>query len=475
MGFGSNVMATRWWIGPAMAGCLGVGAAIGAGAVAWSANDVPASSGVLSEPSQIFRQLETFADVLARVQTDYVTETKDSDLIDSAINGMLSSLDPHSSYMNADAFKDMQVQTKGEYGGLGIEVTMTDGVLTVVSPIDDTPASRAGILSGDKLTAIDGAALIGMSLTDAVKKMRGAVGTPITITIAREGKDPFPLTLTREVVTVKSVTHKIKDEFGYIRITTFINENTANDAAKAVQDIQRQLGGRLKGIVLDLRNNPGGLLDQSIDVSSLFLDGGEVVSTRGRRAEDIQRYNARAGVALKNVPLVVLVNQGSASAAEIVAGAIKDRKRGIIVGMDTFGKGSVQSVIPLSGGREGGLRLTTAKYYTPSGRSIQGSGIEPDVEIASIRVTVDDVAKAREAFRGEEDLPHALGNDDGAKRREVHLPPDMPPIGWKETEDYQLKRAYEILRDGPPKVTAVAAAAQAVEEAAKAPTGKESR
>jgi len=445
----------RWWIGPAMAGCLGVGAAIGAGAVAWSANDVPAASESQSSPSDIFRQLETFADVLARVQTDYVTETKDSELIDNAINGMLSSLDPHSSYMNADAFRDMQVQTKGEYGGLGIEVTMTDGVLTVVSPIDDTPASRAGVLSGDRLTAIDGTPLIGLSLSDAVKKMRGAVGSPITITIAREGKEPFPLTLTREVITVRTVSHKVKDDFGYIRITTFINENTAADTQKAVQAIQRELGGRLKGIVLDLRNNPGGLLDQSIEVTSLFLDGGEVVSTRGRRPEDIQRYNARTGVALKNVPLVVLVNQGSASAAEIVAGAIKDRQRGLIIGMDTFGKGSVQTVIPLNGGREGGLRLTTAKYYTPSGRSIQGSGIEPDVEVAAVRVTEEDVKRAQDAFRGEEDLPHALGNDNGAKRREAHLPMDMPPVGWKETEDYQLKRAYEILRDGPPKTAIV--------------------
>jgi carboxyl-terminal processing protease len=447
-----------WLVGPAVAASLGLGAAIGAGAVAWSANDPPRIQSAPSEDT--FRQLELFADVLAKVQTDYVTEPKDEELIEAAINGMLASLDPHSSYMDAESFRDMQVQTKGQYGGLGIEVTAEDGVVKVISPIDDTPASRAGIKSGDRFVAIDGQSIVGLPLSEAVKKMRGPVGTAIRITILREGtEEPFEVSLTRETIEVRAVTHRVEaGDIGYIRISTF-NETTGDKTEAALRDLRRQLGGRMKGIVLDLRNNGGGLLDQAIEVSDLFMDGGEVVSTRGRDPADIDRYNARRGEMAPGVPVVVLINQGSASASEIVAGALQDRGRATVVGMDSFGKGSVQTVLPLRGGA---LRLTTAKYYTPAGRSIQATGIEPDIEVSAVRVTKEDIEKAALVFRGEEDLPHALGNEEGARRRAPHLPDDMPPADWKEGEDYQLKRAVDVLRGTAPVQRSAEAAPRTV-------------
>jgi carboxyl-terminal processing protease len=398
---------------------------------------------------------------MARVRTSYVVPTKDDKLVDAAIGGMLQSLDPHSSFLDADAFANMQTQTKGEYGGIGIEVTSEEGAVKVISPMDDSPAARAGIKAGDKLIAVDGTSILGLPLDEAVKKMRGPIGTAIDVTVAREGREPFVARVTRETIVLKPVTVKVEGDIGYIRVSTFVNENTAAALDKGLDDIQRRLGGKVKGLVLDLRNNGGGLLDQAIQITDTFIDRGEVVSTRGRRPEDIERYFGTPGERFAGVPLVVLINEGSASASEIVAGALQDRGRATIIGMASFGKGSVQTVIPLRNGRDGALRLTTSRYYTPAGRSIQGAGIEPDIEIAAVRLTEAQLKERKAAFRGEEDLPHALDNESGAKRKAPHMPADMPPVGWKEGEDYQLKRTYELLAAGLPKPKQAAPTARA--------------
>jgi len=415
-----------------------VGLAACVGALAWSAPDD-------RDRGDIYRQLELFADVLARVEQDYVTDINDEEAIEAAIQGMLTSLDPHSSYLNAEDYRDMQVQTRGEYGGLGIEVTSEEGVIRVVSPIDGTPAARAGIQAGDFLTAIDGESIVGTDLNTAVQRMRGDAGTSITVTVAREGVDPFDVTLTREIINVRAVTARVEGgDIGVIRISTF-NERTGAMLQDAIRQVRRDTGGRLRGVVLDLRNNPGGLLDQAIEVSDAFLDGGEVVSTRGRAAAQVTRYNARRGDDLAGVPIVALINGASASAAEIVAGALQDRNRGLVLGMASFGKGSVQTVIPLQGGRDGALRLTTARYYTPAGRSIQGAGIEPDMEISARRVTEEEI---RRASFSESSLPNALDNETGAQRRGAHMPEEQPPETWDAEEDYQMHRALEVLRQG---------------------------
>ena len=423
-------------IGWVVAPVVGVAACVGA--LAWSAQEST------TPRSDTYRQLELFADVLVRVKSEYVTEVNDSEVMQAAIQGMLTSLDPHSSYLAPDEFKDMQVQTRGEYGGLGIEVTMDDSVVKVVSPIDETPASRAGIQAGDYLTAINGESIIGLNINEAVSKMRGPVGTSLIVTVAREGKEPFDVNLTREIISVRSVTARMDGDVGVIRVSAF-NEKTGDALNDGIAQVRAKGGPGLRGIVLDLRNNPGGLLDQAIAVSDAFLDGGEVVSTRGRRPEDIERYNARRGELMANVPIVVLINGGSASASEIVAGALQDRGRALVVGTTSFGKGSVQTVIPLKGGRDGALRLTTARYYTPAGRSIQGSGIEPDVEISQTRI---DTSKLKKIGLSEADLPKALSNETGAKRRGPHVPEDQPPVGWDQKQDYQMKRAMELLRQG---------------------------
>tara|TARA_R110000764_G_scaffold129616_2_gene217420 strand:- start:58 stop:1275 length:1218 start_codon:yes stop_codon:yes gene_type:complete len=391
-----------------------------------------------------YQQLELFAEILARARQDYVVEVDESAAMEAAINGMLTSLDPHSGYLNPDDFRSMQVQTSGEYGGLGIEVTMEDGFVKVISPMDNTPASRAGIQSGDLITAINGKPIIGQTLNDAVKEMRGDKGTDILITILRVGEDPFDVTLTREVIEQKSVTWKMqKNDIGYLRISSF-NERTTLLLEEGIEGISKATGGRPKGLIVDLRNNGGGLLDQAVSVSDMFLSGGEVVSTQGRRASDIERYNARTGEVFKGVPIVVLINGGSASASEIVAGALKDRGRATIVGTTSFGKGSVQTVIPLGADR-GAIRLTTARYYTPSGRSIQALGIDPDIEIAQARLTEEELAKIKRW--SEADLPHALANEDGEKRHEMTMPDEQPPEGY-EGEDFQLERAVQMLNEG---------------------------
>ena len=423
----------------------GIGLVLGATAVGLSAIAAPQDPSPASDPRAVtYQQLELFAEILARARQDYVTEIDEPQAMEAAINGMLTSLDPHSGYLNADDFKSMQVQTSGEYGGLGIEVTMEDGFVKVISPMDDTPASRAGIEPGDLITAIDGKPIIGQTLNDAVKEMRGEKGTDIVITVLREGQDPFDVTLTREVIEQKSVTWQLDDnDIGYIRISTF-NERTTPLLEAAINGISDKTGGRPRGLILDLRNNGGGLLDQAVSVSDMFLSGGEVVSTQGRRASDVERYNAHNGEVFKSVPMIVLINGGSASASEIVAGALQDLRRATVVGTTSFGKGSVQTVIPLGADR-GALRLTTARYYTPSGHSIQATGIEPDVSVSQARLTEEELAKIKRF--SEADLPHALENEDGAERHELTMPDEQPPEDYKG-EDFQLDRAKQMLKDG---------------------------
>ncbi len=399
-----------------------------------------------SSHSDTFQQLELFADVMSRVRNDYVVTVDDGDLIENAINGMLQSLDPHSSYVSPENFRDLQTSTSGEYGGLGMEVTTEEGLVKVVSPIDDTPAKRAGIKSGDYLTEIDGKSIVGLSLSQAVDQMRGKPGEPITVTVVREGVDPLEITMVREIIKRKVVRHEVKDGIGYLRISQF-NEKTNDSLIEAAKKLKTEFNGNVPGIVLDLRGNPGGLLDQSIKVSSAFLDGGEVVSTRGRKANDTERYNAERGELFKNIPLIVLIDGAAASASEIVAGAIQDRSRGLIIGMTSFGKGSVQSVIPLRGGRDGALRLTTERYYTPSGRSIQGTGIDPDIAVAAIQEKEISGAPRREI-----DLLNSIQNeaseDEAGEEEKTELIIDYPPKDFKVEDDYQLKKAIEILKNG---------------------------
>jgi carboxyl-terminal processing protease len=394
-----------------------------------------------------YQLLDLFADVFERVKRDYVEEVSDEDLVEAAINGMLTSLDPHSSYMNPKSFEDMQVQTRGEFGGLGIEVSMEEGFVKVVSPIDGTPAAEAGLQPGDFITTLDGEPVLGLTLNDAVEKMRGPVNTDITLGIRREGKEPFDVTLTRDVIKIRSVRSRLEGDVGYIRITTF-SEQTEDGLRDAMKKIHDELGNKLKGYVLDLRNNPGGLLDQAIAVSDVFLDKGEIVSTRSRDSKDTQRYAARPGDLADGLPLVVLINGGSASASEIVAGALQDHRRALLVGTKSFGKGSVQTIMPLPG--HGAMRLTTARYYTPSGRSIQAKGIEPDILVEPARIETIDRPTG---MRSEADLRNALDNTDKAKKdgaADKSKEDGSKAKGDDETsaarDDYQLSRALDLIR-----------------------------
>jgi carboxyl-terminal processing protease len=384
-----------------------------------------------------YRQLSLFGDVFERVRSDYVEKPDDSKLVESAINGMLAGLDPHSSYMDAKSFRDMQVTTRGEFGGLGIEVTMEDGLIKVVTPIDETPASRAGIQANDIITHIDEESVQGLTLNQAVDKMRGAENTKIKLKIMRKGQDkPIDVSLTRERIKVQSVRSRLEgDDVVYIRISQFTDQTT-DGLRKAIADLSAQSGDKLKGFVIDLRNNPGGLLDQAISVSDAFLEKGEIVSTRGRNAEETQRFNARAGDLSKGKPVIVLVNGGSASASEIVAGALQDHRRATIIGTRSFGKGSVQTIIPLGSGN-GALRLTTARYFTPSGRSIQAKGITPDIEVLQ---EVPDELKARTDTRGEASLRgHLKAEGDEATGSQSYVPPDPK-------NDKALITASELIR-----------------------------
>ncbi len=402
-----------------------------------------------------YRQLDLFGEVFERVRADYVEDVTDEQLIEAAINGMLSALDPHSNYMNAKTFRDMQVQVRGEFGGLGIEVTMENGLVKVVSPIDDTPAARAGLKPGDYITHLDGEPVLGLSLNEAVERMRGPVNSEVKLTIRREGRDPFEVKLARATVKIQSVkSHLEGNDIGYIRITSF-SEQTDSGLNNAMKALKQQAGDKLAGIILDLRNNPGGLLDQAIAVSDDFLEQGEIVSTRGRRTEDAQRYNARPGDITNGLPIVVLINGGSASASEIVAGALQDHHRALLLGTRSFGKGSVQTIIQLPG--HGAMRLTTARYYTPSGRSIQAKGIEPDIVVEPAKIEKLDLPQ----IRHEADLRGALKNTDQTSQptpdKPANVPPGTAPAEPPEaksvdpnvlgtTEDYQLARAIDMLR-----------------------------
>jgi carboxyl-terminal processing protease len=386
-----------------------------------------------------YRQLNLFGDVFERVRADYVEKPDDAKLVEQAINGMLNGLDPHSSYMDPKSFRDMQVQTRGEFGGLGIEVTMEDGLVKVVTPIDDTPAAKAGILANDVITQLDGEQVQGLTLNQAVEKMRGPVNTKIKLTIMRKGQDkPIEVSITRDIIRVRSVRSRVEgDDVGFIRISQF-NEQTSEGLKKAISDITTQVGkDKLKGYVLDLRNNPGGLLDQAISVSDAFLERGEIVSTRGRNPEETQRYSARPGDLTGGKPVIVLVNGGSASASEIVAGALQDHKRATILGTRSFGKGSVQTIIPL-GNNNGALRLTTARYYTPSGKSIQAKGIVPEIEVLQ---DVPEDLKARSDTKGEASLRGHLKTQEGEEQTgsQSYIPPDVK-------NDKALNMALELIR-----------------------------
>lgn len=396
--------------------------------------------------SDTFEQLDLFADVMARVRSDYVVEVEDGQLIEDAINGMLQSLDPHSSYVNPEDWLRLQEQTSGRYVGVGMEVTQEEGYVKVVSPIDGTPAKEAGIESGDYITEINGETVLGLSLTEAVNKIRGKAGESVTITIARADEEPSEITLIRREVNREVVTYEIKDGVPYIRISQF-NEKAAPGLEGAITELRRQIGGELPGLVLDVRTNPGGLLDQSIKVSSAFLDGGEVVSTRGRNGANLESYDAAPGQLLRDVPVIVLIDEASASASEIVAGAIQDRGRGLVLGMTSFGKGSVQSLIPLRGGRDGALRLTTQRYYTPAGRSIQGTGIDPDLYVSSIPDDGEDHDRLSES-----DLPNSIENEDSEAAAEdtdiEETVIDFPPEDFDVQDDYQLQRAVDLIKSG---------------------------
>jgi len=384
-----------------------------------------------------YRQLNLFGDVFERVRADYVEKPDDAKLIESAINGMLAGLDPHSSYMDPKSFRDMQIQTRGEFGGLGIEVTMEDGLIKVVAPIDETPAAKAGIMANDIITRLDEEQVQGLTLNQAVEKMRGPVNTKIKLTIMRKGQDkPIEVSITRDVIRVRSVRSRAEEDVGYIRISQF-NEQSTEGLKKAIGDLAGQIPAeKLKGFIVDLRNNPGGLLDQAISISDAFLERGEIVSTRGRNAEETQRFNARPGDLAKGKPVIVLINGGSASASEIVAGALQDHKRATILGTRSFGKGSVQTIIPLGAGN-GALRLTTARYFTPSGRSIQAKGISPEIEVLQ---DVPEELKARTDTKGESSLRgHLKAEGDEATGSQSYIPP-------KPEDDKALHAALDLLR-----------------------------
>ncbi len=391
-----------------------------------------------SPETDTYELLNLFGEVMERAKSSYVEDVDDKKLIESAINGMLVSLDPHSSYLDAQSFKYMNEQTKGKFGGLGIEVTMENGVVKVVSPIDDTPAAKAGLKSGDYITNIDGEQVVGMTLNDAVDKMRGKIGTKVKLTIRRINEKPFDVTLKRQEIKIQSVKNDIQpDDVAYVRITSF-SEDTDKNVEKVVKKAQKEQKENLKGLIIDVRNNPGGLLDQAVNVSDLFLNQGEIVSTRSRNEEDTIRYTAKEGDILNGLPIVVLINEGSASASEIVAGALQDHKRAIILGEKSFGKGSVQTVIPLD--KYGAMRLTTARYYTPSGRSIQAMGIEPDVVVHPAKV---EEVKNEFSF-SEAEYSNALKNDMANDNKKDTKNGKENNDEWRK--DYQLSRAVDLVK-----------------------------
>ena len=397
----------------------------------------PLTTKAQSNNEETYRQLTLFGDVFQRVREDYVEEVSDQDLVEAAINGMLTSLDPHSAYLPDDNFQKMQVQTRGKFGGLGIEVTMENGFVKVVSPIDDTPADKAGILPEDLIISVDGESIVGLTLNDAVEKLRGPIGSNVKISVQRAQDEPFEVNIIRDEIKIRSVRSRLYETIGYIRITTF-SEQTSPGLQKAMDDLQAETAEGLTGLVLDLRNNPGGLLSEAIRVSDAFLEKGEIVSTRGRGKNDIQHAYARPGDISDGLPLVVLINSGSASASEIVAGALKDHRRAVVMGTRSFGKGSVQTITPMPG--HGAMRLTTALYFTPSGVSIQAKGISPDIEVALARIE-----KLEGGLVREEDLRGALDNQEGGAEPTADNTASAEPKDPIEI-DYQLARAVDLLR-----------------------------
>ncbi len=418
-----------------------------------------ASQATSQDKTDTYRQLELFGDVFERVRNDYVEEISDEELIEAAIEGMLGHLDPHSSFLNKKKLKEMKVQTRGEFGGLGIEVTMDreSGLVKVVSPIDDTPAFRAGLMAGDLISHLDGKPVRGLSLSQAVERMRGSVNTDLILTIRRAAQKPFDVTLTRARIRIQSVRSRTEGKVGYVRITSF-NEQSTKGLQKALKKLKKEIGAEVKGYVLDLRNNPGGLLDQAVSVTDVFLNQGEIVSTRGRHKESAQRFQATKGDSTDGLPLVVLINGGSASASEIVAGALQDHRRAIILGTSSFGKGSVQTIIPL--GQSGAIKMTTQRYYTPSGRSIQAKGIDPDIRVQQAKLEFIEQpgrrseASLRNSLKNEND-PRKNKEPKGEKDRKSENLADVKKedksakktsLINKSLQDYQLERALGLLR-----------------------------
>ena len=402
---------------------------------------LPFESNSASKNKETYEYLDLFGQIFDRVRSNYVDEVTDEELIEKAIDGMLTGLDPHSGYMNEEVWQDMQMDTRGKFGGLGIEITMEEGFVKVISPIEDTPAYDAGVLAGDFIIQIDETPVFGLTLSEAVELMRGDKGESITITISREGFDPFELEIIRDIIKIQSVKHEIINNVGYLRITSF-TEQTESGLLKSIKKIKKDLNNKQFGFVLDVRSNPGGLLSQSVKVSDLFLERGEIVSTRGRENNDIQRYRASKGDEINGQPLVVLINGGSASASEIVAGALQDHKRAIIVGTKSFGKGSVQTIIPFRKSdpekSTTGIRLTTARYYTPSGVSIQGKGIQPDI-------LIEQGTFESKEFRqlSESDLKDSL--DSEVKVEEELKIEDKEQETNRLNRDYQLSRAIDLI------------------------------
>jgi carboxyl-terminal processing protease len=409
--------------------------------------DVGAATATSNSP-ETYKQLNLFGDVFELVRSNYVDDVTDDTLVEGAINGMLTALDPHSNYLNSKNFNDMKVQTRGEFGGLGIEVSMENGLVKVVSPIDDTPAANAGLKPGDLITHLEGQPVQGLTLPEAVEKMRGPINSDITLTIRREGREAFDVKLTRANIKIQSVRSHIEgNNIAYVRITSF-NEQTDVGLNNAMKNLKQQANNKLIGVVLDLRNNPGGLLDQAVAVSDAFLDKGEIVSTRGRRSDDAQRYNARSGDIASGLPVAVLINGGSASASEIVAGALQDHHRAILIGTKSFGKGSVQTIIPLAG--HGAMRLTTARYYTPAGRSIQARGIDPDIVVEAAKIeraaAKDDKTASAADKKDDKSAKSDKDDKDKGKGDATAEKSSVDPSIIGTPEDYQLARAVDMLR-----------------------------
>ena len=408
--------------------------------------------------NEAFRMLGLFGDVLGIVEQAYVVPVDDKKLIEAALQGMMTALDPHSNYLPPDGYGDLQERTSGAYSGVGLTIQSEAGLVKVISPMDGGPAARAGVNAGDVISSIDGQNASGLTVSQVSEKLRGAVGTSVKVTFLRDGEEPKEVVLTREVIKIESVTGRIEGEFGYLRVSTF-NENTGRELGETIARLKTE-NPSIKGYVLDLRNNGGGLLDAAIAVSDAFLERGEIVSQRGRKAEQIQRYSARPGDLSGGLPVVVLINYGSASASEIVAGALKDHQRATIVGLTSFGKGSVQTVIPLRNGADGALSITTARYYTPSGASIQKIGIEPDLEVSRSQAEARIVSRSNFIY-SEAAYATALDASIGAERKGPHTPREAPGETWPEDKDYQLERAFDVLRAGG-NLTQLAAAPEGI-------------